>query len=173
MAPKLILDDDFPAVKEYRSKIGNAAIEVTVTQGLSQASETLMVPLADDQLQSRMMTIEELIESSEQCNVIVFASICGIEPEYNWYYDACTKCAARIKIIAGRMFCARCNQSRNVVPRFKLHVELIDNTRSTSFILFDRNVANHVGRSVQDLIDAQGQASNSLGYPKELELLVG
>jgi len=36
-----------------------------VTQGLSQASGTFMVPLADDQLQSRMMTIEELIESSE------------------------------------------------------------------------------------------------------------
>lgn len=91
--------------------------------------------------------------------MIVFASIRGIEPDYNWYYDACIKCAARIKIIAGRMFFARCNQSRNVVPRFKLHVQVMDNTGSTSFILFDCNVANYVGRGVQDLIDAQGQAN--------------
>lgn len=49
----------------------------------------------------------------------------------------------------------------------------MDNTGSTSFIIFDCNVANYVGRSVQDLIDTQGQASNSLGYPKELGLLVG
>jgi hypothetical protein len=45
------------------NRIGGAAIEVA--QGLSQASGTLMVPLSDDQLQSKMMTIEELIESYE------------------------------------------------------------------------------------------------------------
>jgi hypothetical protein len=49
--------------------------------------------------------------------VIVLASIIGIEAEYSWYYDACTKCAGRIKIIAGKMFCSRCKQSRNAVPR--------------------------------------------------------
>ncbi|RHN57848.1 hypothetical protein MtrunA17_Chr5g0444831 [Medicago truncatula] len=49
----------------------------------------------------------------------------------------------------------------------------MDNTGSTSIILFDCNIANYVGRSVQDLIDAQGQANNSLGCPKELGLLVG
>jgi hypothetical protein len=41
--------------------------------------------------------------------------------------------------------------------RFKLHVQVMDNTGSTSFIIFDCNVANYVGRSVQDLIDTQGQ----------------
>jgi len=35
----------------------------------------------------------------------------------------------------------------------------MDNTGSTSFILFDRNVSNYVGRSVQDLIDAPGQVN--------------
>lgn len=56
------------------------------------------------------------------------------------------------------LFFSRCNQSRNVVPRFKLHVQVMDTTGSTSFILFDRNVSNYVGKSVQDLIDrSQGQ----------------
>lgn len=31
----------------------------------------------------------------------------------------------------------------------------MDNTGSTSFILFDRNVSNYVGKSVQDLIQQQ------------------
>jgi hypothetical protein len=43
------------------------------------------------------------------------------------------------------------------ICRFKLHVQVMDTTGSTSFILFDRNVSNYVGKSVQDLIDAQGQ----------------
>ncbi|KEH29259.1 replication factor-A carboxy-terminal domain protein [Medicago truncatula] len=136
-------------------------------------SGSLIVPLADDMMNTKNMTIEDLIESTDLGNVIVFASICGIEPEYGWYYDACTKCAGRITIVAGRMFCPRCKQSRNAVPRFKLHVQVMDTTGSTSFILFDRNVSNYVGRSVQDLIDAQGQGDNSLGYPADLEVLVG
>jgi len=53
----------------------------------------------------------------QQCNVIVLAKICGIESEYGWYYDSCTKCAARVKIVAGKMYCSRCKQGRNVVPR--------------------------------------------------------
>jgi len=48
----------------------------------------------------------------------VLATICGLETEYNWYYQACNKCAGRIKLIAGRMFCERCKQSRNAIPRF-------------------------------------------------------
>jgi len=31
----------------------------------------------------------------------------------------------------------------------------MDHTGSTSFIVFDRNVQTYVGKSVQDLIDAQ------------------
>jgi hypothetical protein len=48
------------------------------------------------------------------------------------------------------------------VCRFKLHVQVMDNTGSTSFILFDRNVSSYVGRSVQDLIDTQGQVEQKL-----------
>ncbi|KEH33752.1 DUF223 domain protein [Medicago truncatula] len=114
---KLILDDDHPVVKEFLSKIDGADVEVT--QGVSQITGSMIVPLAEDMLQSRMMTIEDLIESSYQCVVIVLASIIDIEAEYSWYYDACTKCAGRIKIIAGRMFCPRCNQSRNAVPSWR------------------------------------------------------
>jgi hypothetical protein len=39
--------------------------DVEVTQGVSQVTGTVIVPLAEDMLQSRMMTIEDLIESSD------------------------------------------------------------------------------------------------------------
>lgn len=41
----------------------------------------------------------------QQCQGIVLATICGIESEYNWYYQACTKCAGRVKTVAGRLYC--------------------------------------------------------------------
>jgi len=43
--------------------------------------------------------------------------------------------------------------------RHKVHIQVIDITGSTSFIMFDRNVQNHVGISVQDLIDRQNQVA--------------
>jgi len=48
---------------------------------------------------------------------VVVATICDIEAEYGWYYEACTKCAGRVTVVAGRMFCGRCKQTRNAIPR--------------------------------------------------------
>ena len=36
-----------------------------------------------------------------------------------------------------------------------MHLQVMDHTGSTSFIVFDRNVSTYVGKSVQDLIDAK------------------
>jgi len=58
-----------------------------------------------------------------------------------------------------------------VCYRYKLHVQVIDSSGSTGFILFDRNVSAFVSRSVQDLIDAQ--PNNAKDYPAELDLFIG
>lgn len=49
----------------------------------------------------------------------------------------------------------------------------MDNTSSTSFILFDCNVSNYVGKSVQDLIDAQGQVIESVSVTNSHHSWVG
>jgi hypothetical protein len=41
-----------------------------------------------------------------------------------------------------------------ILFRFKVHLEVIDNTGSITFILFDRVVSQFVGRSAQDLLDS-------------------
>jgi hypothetical protein len=33
--------------------------------------------------------------------VTVLGTICGIESENGWYYEACSKCAASVKNVAG------------------------------------------------------------------------
>jgi hypothetical protein len=45
-----------------------------MTQGISQTSGSLLVPLADDLMQTKMMTIEDLIESQEVYGVTVYYS---------------------------------------------------------------------------------------------------
>jgi hypothetical protein len=48
-----------------------------------------------------------------------------------------------------------CNVRLNLgLFRFKVHLEVIDNTGSITFILFDRVVYQVVGRTAQDLLDS-------------------
>lgn len=77
---KLIVDSEEPNIKEYKSKLDG--VDIAVSQGVSQFTWTMTVPLADDMLQSRMMTIEDLIESTDSCMGVVLATVCDIEAEY-------------------------------------------------------------------------------------------
>lgn len=43
-----------------------------MTQGISQSSGSLSVPLTDDLMQTKMMTIEDLIESQEVYRVTIY-----------------------------------------------------------------------------------------------------
>ncbi|XP_024633955.1 uncharacterized protein [Medicago truncatula] len=112
---KLIINSDDSAIREYMTKL--EGVDVEVSQGVSQVSGLQIVPMSDDMLQLHMMMIEDIIESTDSCVAVVVATICDIEAEHWWYYEACTKCAGRVTIVAGRMFCGRCNQSRNAVQR--------------------------------------------------------
>lgn len=57
------MDDDYPHVKEYRKKMTDTDVELT--QAVSQVTGSIVVPLADDMLKSKKMTIEDLIESTD------------------------------------------------------------------------------------------------------------
>lgn len=57
-------------------------------------------------------------------------------------------------------------------PRFKVHLQVIDNGGSTTFILFDRVVSQVLGNTVQDLLDAMGNRNDTAAYPPELNVFV-
>jgi len=88
---KILYDSELPEIIEYRKRyLYNASffviwfmytlnlttiflllridgVDIQVTQGISQATSSLSVPLPDDLLQTRKMTIEDLIECNEVC----------------------------------------------------------------------------------------------------------
>ncbi|XP_024630855.2 uncharacterized protein [Medicago truncatula] len=55
--------------------------------------------------------------------------------------------------------------------RFKLHLEVIDNTGSTTFVLYDRVVTQAVGKSAQYFLHAMTE-KNSAEIPPELNMFV-
>ncbi|KAK2371204.1 hypothetical protein QL285_084180 [Trifolium repens] len=89
-----------------------------------------------------------------------------------WFYQACTKCSSRIGFIGGQLYCQKCRLPRTAIPKFKVHLEVIDNTGSITFILFDRVVSQVVGRTAQDLLDSISDNQRDSPFPSELDVFV-
>ncbi|XP_045801391.1 uncharacterized protein LOC123895200 [Trifolium pratense] len=110
------------------------AANVELTQVVSQMFVPPVLSVADDLLQTPRMTIEDLIESTQDSYTVISA---------------------------------RCP-----VPRYKVHLQVIDDTRSITFVMFDRVVFQVVGLTAQDLLDYMNNDPSSPPYPRELDLFV-
>ncbi|KAK2397669.1 hypothetical protein QL285_059222 [Trifolium repens] len=142
---------------------------VELTQVVSQMSGPMVLSLADDLLQTPRMTIEDLIDSTKKCYGAVLAWTCEFDTDAGWFYQACTKCASRIDFMGGQLYCGKCKMPRTAVPKFRVHLQVIDDTGSITFVMFDRVVFQILGRTAQDLLDGM---NNEHTYPQELNVFV-
>ncbi|WJX28734.1 hypothetical protein P8452_17416 [Trifolium repens] len=149
---KLFLNADLPDVTDYIERMNASNVELT--QCVSQMTGPTLISTADDLLQTRRMTIKDLIEATEKCHGSVLAWTCEFATDAGWFYQACTKCSSRIGFIGGQLYCDKCRLPRTAIPKFKVHLEVIDNTGSITFILFDRVVTQVVGTTALDLLDS-------------------
>ncbi|KAL2921030.1 Replication protein A 70 kDa DNA-binding subunit E [Bienertia sinuspersici] len=89
----------------------------------------------------------------ESC--VTLATIICIESSHGWWYKACKKDLKKIKKIdveEKKLWCDRCNAYvDDVNVRFKLQIRVVDETGNASFVLFDREVAQIIGKSADQL----------------------
>ncbi|MCH87898.1 replication factor A protein, partial [Trifolium medium] len=171
---KSILNGDIDAVRDYTNRMDVG--EVELIQGVSQITSHVAFPLkADDFMQTQRMTIEELIESPYLCCGSVLATVCEIETGMRgiirrhvlivhqgflfWTDNYGVKNAGITKLpFQGKLF--------------KVHVVVMDNSGSTTFVLFDRIVSQFLGRNVGDLIVEFNQEIGSDSYPPDLNMFL-
>ncbi|XP_039685634.1 replication protein A 70 kDa DNA-binding subunit-like isoform X2 [Medicago truncatula] len=167
---KLILNGDLPEVATYIARMKKTSLQLT--QSVSQISINSSASLSDDLLNTKRMTIESMIESTQVCQGSVLATICEIETEVDWYFRSCTQCATLVTVDNGMLRCRKCKTCKSAVPRFKLHVIVMDDTGSTTFVLFDRQVTQFIGRNVQDLINEHEKGEGTNDYPPDFNVLI-
>ncbi|PNY17788.1 hypothetical protein L195_g014540, partial [Trifolium pratense] len=56
--------------------------------------------------------------------------------------------------------------------RYKVHLQVIDDTGSITFVMFDRVVFQVVGLTAQDLLDSMNNDASSHPYPPQLDMFV-
>nr|XP_043633321.1 uncharacterized protein LOC122604497 [Erigeron canadensis] len=122
---------------------------------------------------------------------VVLASIRLLEEEHNWFYVAHRPCKKKVKTkaeflkiadnITGELqnapsdslWCDKCMcQATSVIPKFRIQFKVQDATGSTSFMMFDQDVARLLNLSANYIRDRQVQSENPNGFPHELDALV-
>ncbi|XP_013728224.3 replication protein A 70 kDa DNA-binding subunit C-like [Brassica napus] len=84
----------------------------------------------------------------EKC--VVMCTIAGIDSDMGWFYLSCKVCSKKVLTVPSESeddgldlfkhnyFCVKCNQhDPRLIPRYKLHVVVLDHTSDTKFLLFD------------------------------------
>ncbi|XP_056860042.1 uncharacterized protein LOC108821854 [Raphanus sativus] len=97
-------------------------------------------------------TIAEVLESKHVGNCIVMASIAAIDSDMGWYYLSCKVCAKKVWTVPNdtiddedkdyietvKYYCPKYKTySPKLLPRYNLHVVVLDNTANCKLLMFD------------------------------------
>ncbi|KAG2266479.1 hypothetical protein Bca52824_073558 [Brassica carinata] len=103
-------------------------------------------------------TISYLLESKQVEQEIVLCTIAAIDCDMGWYYLSCKVCAKKVLTFPNEnlddgededggghsYYCAKCKvYNPKLLPRYKLHIVVLDSTGNAKFLLFD-NIAFHL-----------------------------
>ncbi|MED6126319.1 hypothetical protein PIB30_077344 [Stylosanthes scabra] len=77
-----------------------------------------------------------------------------VKTEYGWWYRSCKDrlCTKSLKDIGGKYKCDGCGaESTEFTPRYKIHLTVVNETESISFIVFEREAQNFLKKSYNEL----------------------
>ncbi|KAJ1394138.1 hypothetical protein SESBI_34441 [Sesbania bispinosa] len=168
---KMMLNVEVKEVEDYRSRL--EASEVSITLVLSQPSTDTFLFESDDLMQTKRMTIAEIVESFEMFHAFVMAKVIEIDIARGWFYESCTHCSKKVQDIGVKWFCEgkNCMRIVNSVRRYMINLNVIDASGSTNFVVFDRVGLKLFGKSVGEM-----NKSKQIGFddelPPEIDMLV-
>ncbi|KAK2415843.1 replication protein A 70 kDa DNA-binding subunit C [Trifolium repens] len=116
--------------------------------------------------------VSELVKFKEDGVFAVCAEVVRIVDGIDWWYPAC-KCHKAVVPDAGSYFCSSCAKHVfNVVPRFRVRIEVTDVKESAIFVVFDAEMSYIMEKSCSFFV-AQSKAVNAAPYPIEFDSLIG
>ncbi|WJX21896.1 hypothetical protein P8452_11263 [Trifolium repens] len=112
--------------------------------------------------------IQTLLESQQESVFIILAKIKSIDDRV-WWYQSCPEHNIKVSPDEDEYYCNRCKRHiSKVVPRFflKLHVE--DETKSTTFVMFDKDAFTLLNKTCAELVKSVKKGPDPQVLPKEI-----
>ncbi|XP_068497907.1 uncharacterized protein [Phaseolus vulgaris] len=143
------------------------------TQGLSQLCDSGKQNVEDEFISFiHRNTIQGPKDCKEESTFVILATIKHIVADVNWWYRACL-CGKVVYPDSKMFFCEKCNKHViKVQQRYKLKLRVIDETDSTTFVLFDRDATTLINKSCTELFETHDKNGDSSVLPKDFDLLI-
>ncbi|KAK9683503.1 hypothetical protein RND81_10G145900 [Saponaria officinalis] len=174
LCSRMLIDPEIPEVRSFirrRMEIGLQSSSSSLTH-LSSHSEILANELLD---LSVRRTIAEIKEIQEERYFVTLATITAINTEYRWYLESCKTCRASVELDdKGKWICTgTCDgYAKFVVLKYKVRVNVVDDSGNCTFILFDTHSTDLIKQSAKQLREKQLKHGDPNTYPSELDILL-
>ncbi|KAL3625337.1 hypothetical protein CASFOL_030791 [Castilleja foliolosa] len=142
--------ESIPAIELFKSQITNDNLDRT--QSISRGSLTSFRLEYDDLAKGNMTVnpIETIFIVDEPVNFWVCAIVGSIIGD--WSYLACTKCNKKLERVGLEYICDVCHKTTKTgVYKYKLQLEVLDQTGNVSLLCWDRESEKLIGRPCQEL----------------------
>ncbi|XP_057419428.1 replication protein A 70 kDa DNA-binding subunit C-like [Lotus japonicus] len=132
------------------------------------------VPIFEDFMNNYpKKTICALNETTEDGLFIVYGTVVGLLQDDPWWYFAC-KCHKAVTFDDGLYFCPGCcKHVMDVSARYKIKLEVFDDTDSGNFMLFDSDAHHLIKKSCKDMLGNLKDPKSAEITPLMEEQLVG
>lgn len=171
-ATRILVNPEIPEAVDFKNGIAVHGIEsscpVAVIQPRARISKE------DDFLRLfPKKTVSGLKYGKEDGVFVVCASILGLVEGSEFWYPSCVKCNKKVSPDSGSYYCDDCvRHVYQIVPRFKVDINVGDGKENAVFVLFDSDVHFILGKSCSQILDVT-KAENGVSYPAEFDVLVG
>ncbi|XP_048596368.1 replication protein A 70 kDa DNA-binding subunit B-like [Brassica napus] len=134
-------------------------------------------------------TISQLSDARNVEKCIVMCTIASIDSDMGWYYLSCKVCAKKVLNVPNDFdedgndddpimftyYCPNCKVSNpNLLPRYKLHLIVLDSTGSSKFVLFDNLAIQLLHQPCTELVGANAdEIQDPAAIPLALNNLIG
>ncbi|KAK9714970.1 hypothetical protein RND81_06G134300 [Saponaria officinalis] len=120
-------------------------------------------------------TIAEIKDIQEEGYFVTLATITAINTDYRWYVESCKTCRASVELDdKGKWICTgTCGgYAKFVVLKYKVRVNVVDDSGNCTFILFDTYSMDFIKQSAKQLRENQLKHGDPNTYPSELDVLL-
>ncbi|KAH0898533.1 hypothetical protein HID58_048101, partial [Brassica napus] len=160
-ASLLDLNPTMAEALDFKEKLKNMDLPLAGNEQNDPKKDLLKV--ADDWDDVGIILISELQETSELENVKIVCSVESVDTDWAWYYFGCKGCGKIVtrirRSVSGKLAkplfrCAGCRTNgSNVVPKFKLHLIVHDDTGDCKLVLLGSIAKSIIGFEAQELWD--------------------
>ncbi|KAL8245880.1 hypothetical protein R6Q59_007096 [Mikania micrantha] len=179
---RLFINDDINEINSFKQSLLERP-EKETSSSSRRTTSSLIYSLRDEFLVNNdFCKVAELLEIMEVKSVIIVATIIHVDPQIEWYYDACTKCNKKVnkevirtkkdegsddfeekKVLTCKTpKCA--GEAISTTQRFKLHIQVQDPTGITSFTIFDGEATRIFKKTAKEILEKYLEG----GYNKSL-----